>query len=80
MLYLGQPVLNADIVLCHPWPASAVPKLGPGSVWVPLSHLWSSLWPLLLENLVSDVIWRCLVLTRGKHGNLGLSRVLGPSC
>lgn len=65
-------------MLCHPWPTLAVPKLGPGSVWVPPSHPWSSVYPLLPENLVSDGLWWCCIITRGKRVNPGLSRVLGP--
>lgn len=65
-------------MLCHPWPTLAVPELGPGSVWVPPSHPWSSVWPLLLENLVSDGLWWCCIITRGKRVNPGLSHVLGP--
>lgn len=64
-------------MLCHPWPTLAVPKLGPGSVWVPLGHPWSSVWPLLLENFVSGLRW-CFILTRGKYVSLGLSCVFGP--
>lgn len=47
-------------MLCHPWPPSAGPELGPGSVWVPLSPLCSSVCPLLLGNLMSEGLWGCL--------------------
>lgn len=31
---------------------------------------------LLLENLLSDGLWGCFILTRGKYGDLGLSPIL----
>lgn len=43
-----------------------------GSLESPVSRVWL----LLLENLVSDRLWGCLVLTRGKQGNLGHCPIL----
>lgn len=61
-------------MLCHPWPTSAVPEVGPAPGWVPRVPCVQGVAPAAGKPRVR--LWGCLVLTRGKQGNLGHCPIL----